>query len=263
MRPQRIPWASPARNTIVVAGGGFTGIETAAEMPARLREALGEDADVNVIAVDRHDEVAAELGAGPRPVITQALEELGVTWRLGVTVASVDENGLTTANGERIDAKTVIWTAGVRASALTQQIPAERDAFGRLHVDGHLRVKGVDTVFATGDVAYAATDDEGNHAAMSCQHAMNLGRSAGHNVAADLLGLAPTLGRRIAVAATVRGALGEPLHHARLNAWRMRRGREMGSPGPGCLRTQAIVSTTPPSTRSAAPVVAEACAEQT
>ncbi|MHA7683989.1 NAD(P)/FAD-dependent oxidoreductase [Cupriavidus sp. PET2-C1] len=183
--------ASAARNTIVVAGGGFTGIETAAEMPARLREALGEDAEVNVIVVDRHDEVAAELGAGPRPVITQALEALGVTWRLGASVASVDENGLTTADGERIDAKTVIWTAGVRASALTQQIPAQRDAFGRLHVDSNLRVKGVDAVFATGDVAYAATDDDGNYAAMSCQHAMNLGRSAGHNVAADLLGLAP------------------------------------------------------------------------
>ncbi|MDF3888591.1 NAD(P)/FAD-dependent oxidoreductase [Cupriavidus basilensis] len=182
---------SPARNTVVVAGGGFTGIETAAEMPARLREALGEDADVNVIVVDRNDEVAAELGAGPRPVITQALDALGVSWRLGSAVASVDENGLTTADGQRIDARTVIWTAGVRASSLTQQIPAPRDAFGRLHVDSSLRVKGVDTVFATGDVAYAATDDEGNYAAMSCQHAMNLGRSAGHNVAADLLGLAP------------------------------------------------------------------------
>ncbi|KJK24908.1 pyridine nucleotide-disulfide oxidoreductase [Burkholderiaceae bacterium 16] len=183
--------ASPARNTVVVAGGGFTGIETAAEMPARLREALGEDADVNVVVVDRNDEVAAELGAGPRPVITQALDALGVSWRLGSAVASVDENGLTTADGQRIDARTVIWTAGVRASSLTQQIPAQRDTFGRLHVDSSLRVKGVDTVFATGDVAYAATDDEGNYAAMSCQHAMNLGRSAGHNVAADLLGLAP------------------------------------------------------------------------
>ena len=43
-------------------------------------------------------------------------------------------------------------------------------------------------VFATGDCAYAATDNEGNYASMSCQHAMNLGRSAGHNVAADLIG---------------------------------------------------------------------------
>lgn len=178
-----------ARNTVVVAGGGFTGIETAAEMPARLRAALGEHVDVKVVVVDRNRQIGAELGAGPRPVITQALEELGVTWRLGTAVNSVDADGLTLSDGSRIDAKTVIWTAGVRASSLTAQIPAERDAFGRLHVDRNLRVEGVANVFATGDVAYAATDDEGNHAMMSCQHAMNLGRSAGHNVAADLLGV--------------------------------------------------------------------------
>lgn len=46
----------------------------------------------------------------------------------------------------------------------------------------------MDTIYATGDVAYAATDEDDNHAMMSCQHAMNLGRS---NVAADLLGEAP------------------------------------------------------------------------
>jgi NADH dehydrogenase len=180
-----------ARNTVVVAGGGFTGIETAAEMPARLRAALGANAKVRVIIVERNKEIGPDLGAGPRPVIVEALESLGVQWRLGAAVTSVDADGLSTSDGERIEASTVIWTAGVRASALTAQIPAERDALGRLHVDRNLRVLGVDTVYATGDVAYAATDDEGNHAMMSCQHAMNLGRSAGHNVAADLLGEAP------------------------------------------------------------------------
>ncbi|CAL8476622.1 NAD(P)/FAD-dependent oxidoreductase [Caballeronia sp. S22] len=182
---------TPARNTVVVVGGGFTGIETAAEMPARLRAALGADAKVRVIIVERNKEIGPDLGAGPRPVIVEALESLGVQWRLGAAVTSVDANGLSTSDGERIEASTVIWTAGVRASALTAQIPAERDALGRLHVDRNLRVLGVDTVYATGDVAYAATDDEGNHAMMSCQHAMNLGRSADHNVAADLLGDAP------------------------------------------------------------------------
>jgi NADH dehydrogenase len=146
---------------------------------------------VRVIIVERNKEIGPDLGAGPRPVIVEALESLGVQWRLGAAVTSVDANGLTTSDGERIEASTVIWTAGVRANALTAQIPAERDALGRLHVDRNLRVLGVDTVYATGDVAYAATDDEGNHAMMSCQHAMNLGRSAGHNVAADLLGDAP------------------------------------------------------------------------
>ncbi|MFM0322481.1 NAD(P)/FAD-dependent oxidoreductase [Caballeronia glebae] len=182
---------SPARNTVVVAGGGFTGIETAAEMPARLRAALGENANVRVVIVERNEEIGPDLGAGPRPVIVEALESLGVEWRLGAAVTSVDAGGLTTSNGERVESSTVIWTAGARASALTAQIPAERDALGRLHVDRNLRVLGVDTVYATGDVAYAATDDEGNHAAMSCQHAMALGRSAGNNVAADLLGDAP------------------------------------------------------------------------
>ncbi|MCI3204280.1 MULTISPECIES: NAD(P)/FAD-dependent oxidoreductase [Pandoraea] len=183
--------ASPERNTVVVAGAGFTGIETAAEMPSRLREILGENTDVRVVMVERNDAVGPDLGPGPRPIITQALTELGVTWTLGSGVASVDERGVTLENGERIDADTVIWTAGARANTLTAQIPAERDAFGRLLVDANLKVLGLDEVYATGDCARAATDDAGNPTMMACQHAISLGRSAGHNVAADLLGEAP------------------------------------------------------------------------
>lgn len=180
---------TPARNTIVVAGGGFTGIETAAEMPARLRAVLGEDTQVRVVVVERNEAIGPDLGPGPRPVIETALRDLGVTWLLGQGVTAVDANGVTTADGTRIESKTVIWTAGVRASALTAQIPAQRDAAGRLYVDSNLAVEAVPGVYATGDVASAATDDEGNRTLMSCQHAMNLGRSAGHNAAADLLGL--------------------------------------------------------------------------
>lgn len=180
--------AGKARNTVVVAGAGFTGIETAAELPARLRAILGETEEVDVVLVDREAELGPDLGPGPRPVITRALTELGVRWKLGSGVAFVDAQGATLASGERIDAQTVVWTAGARASALTAQVPGERDRFGRLHVDRDLKVMGVDDVYATGDCAYAATDEAGNHAAMSCQHAMNLGRSAGHNAAADLLG---------------------------------------------------------------------------
>lgn len=179
---------SKRRNKVVIAGAGFTGIETAAELPQRLRDILGKDIDVNVILVDRNSEIGLDLGPGPRPVIIQALTKLGVTWKLGSGVSTIGAQGVTLEDGERIEADTVIWTAGARASELTAQIPAERDSFGRLHVDSNLKVKGVDTVYATGDCAYAATDNEGNFTMMSCQHAMNLGRSAGHNVAADLIG---------------------------------------------------------------------------
>ena len=177
------------RDTVVVAGGGFTGIEAATEVPSRLREILGKDSKTRVIIVDRNKAIAPDMGDSSRPVIEEALRKLGVETRLGAGVASLDKNGVTLSSGEHIETETVIWAAGIRAAPLTQQIPAERDNFGRLLVDRDLRVPGVDGVFATGDAARAACDDDGNYALMSCQHATRMGAFAGNNAAAELLGV--------------------------------------------------------------------------
>jgi NADH dehydrogenase len=178
------------RDTIVVAGGGFTGIEAATEIPARLRAILGKDARPRVIIVERNSAIAPDMGEGPRPIIEEALRKLGVETRLGAGVASLDASGITLSDGERIETETVIWAAGIRAAPLTTQIPAERDNFGRLLVDRDLRVPSVPGVFATGDAARAASDDVGNYALMSCQHATRMGAFAGNNAAAELLRMA-------------------------------------------------------------------------
>lgn len=182
--------ASKARNTVVVAGGGFTGIEVATEMPARLRELFGSDAGTRIIIVDRGEVIAPAMGAEARPVIEDALRKLGVETQFGAGVASLDATSVTLTNGERIETSTVIWAAGMRAAPLTAQIPAERDSFGRLLVDQDMRVSAVPGVFATGDAARAACDDSGHYALMSCQHAIRMGAFAGHNAAAELLGAA-------------------------------------------------------------------------
>ncbi|WP_038975509.1 NAD(P)/FAD-dependent oxidoreductase [Bradyrhizobium japonicum] len=174
------------RDTVVVAGGGFTGIEAATELPARLRAIFGQNARTRVIIVERNGAIAPDMGEGSRPVIEQALHKLGVETRLGTGVASLDKSGVTLSTGEHIETETVVWAAGIRAAPLTAQIPAERDNFGRLLVDRDLRVTGVAGVFATGDAARAACDDEGNYALMSCQHATRMGAFAGNN-AAELL----------------------------------------------------------------------------
>jgi NADH dehydrogenase len=181
--------ASTARDTIVVAGGGFTGIEVATEIPARLRAILGGNAKPRVIIVDRGEAIAADMGAGPRPIIEDALRKLGVEARLGAGVTKLDKSGVTLSSGEHIESATVIWAAGMRAASVTSQIPAERDNFGRLLVDRNLRVPSVPGVFATGDAARAASDDVGNYALMSCQHATRMGAFAGNNAAAELLGV--------------------------------------------------------------------------
>ena len=56
--------------------------------------------------------------------------------------------GVTLTDGTAIAAATVVWTAGMRATALTRQIPGRHDELGRLVVDEHLRVVGVLAVFA-------------------------------------------------------------------------------------------------------------------
>ncbi|MFJ7810833.1 NAD(P)/FAD-dependent oxidoreductase [Pseudomonas asiatica] len=188
--------ASPARNTVVVCGGGFTGIETATEMPARLRAILGASAALRVVVVDRGAQVGAALGAGITPSIIAACEQAGVEWKAGASVVAVDAGGVTLDNGEHIASNTVIWTVGVKASPLTAQVAGERDNFGRLKVDGHLKVLGQDHVYATGDTAWAAVDELGNHALMTCQHAIPMGRHSGNNAAADLLGLQPVVYRQ-------------------------------------------------------------------
>jgi NADH:ubiquinone reductase (H+-translocating) len=179
--------ALKARDTVIVAGGGFTGIEVGTEMPSRLRGILGDNAKPRVVIVERGEAIAPDMGAGPRPVIEDALRQLGVETRLGVGVEALDKSGVTLANGERIESATVIWAAGMRAAPLTMQIPAERDNFGRLLVDRDLRVPSVPGVFATGDAAKAVSDDIGNSALMSCQHATRMGAFAGNNAAAELL----------------------------------------------------------------------------
>jgi NADH dehydrogenase FAD-containing subunit len=175
---------SPARNTIVVCGGGFTGIELATELPKR----LGHIKDYRIILVENGDQIGLALGPGPRPVITQALKDLGIEVKAGSPVAEIDADGVSLASGELVETKTAIWTAGVRATPLTQQFPAPKDGLSRLHVDQHLRIPTTENAFVTGDAACALADTEGHYALMSCQHALQLGRVSGHNAAADLLG---------------------------------------------------------------------------
>ncbi|HDR2659806.1 TPA: NAD(P)/FAD-dependent oxidoreductase [Enterobacter asburiae] len=183
--------ASPERSTVVVCGGGFTGIELATELPTRLHSRLGENTAIKVVVVERGAVIGGRYSEALRKTIEDASRELGVEWRLNSEVEAIDANGVTLKNGERIAASTVVWTAGVEATPLSKQIDGERDNQGRLIVTESLQVPAHPDIYATGDMAHAKTDDAGNTALMTCQHAIQLGKFAGHNAAASLLNIAP------------------------------------------------------------------------
>ncbi|WP_328885809.1 NAD(P)/FAD-dependent oxidoreductase [Streptomyces sp. NBC_00316] len=187
---QRLPQrpAMAGRFTAVVIGAGFTGLEMATELVTRLRELAGDADDACVVLVERADVLGPELGGDPHPHISSVLSDLGVEMRLGKAVELVTDSEVELSDGELIPSSTVIWTAGMAASPLTQCIPSERVRSGRLRVDEFLRVLGAPEVFATGDTA-AAVADGGHTVIQSCRHAITMGKLAGHNVAADILGL--------------------------------------------------------------------------
>jgi NADH:ubiquinone reductase (H+-translocating) len=196
--------ASAGQLTVVVVGAGLTGIEAATAMPGKLRVVLAQANTMRpflVILADHNPQVGSDMGESARPVIEEAFAGLGIETRLGVDIVAIGPSGVMLTSGEEIPAATVVWCTGMRANPLTRLFPVEHDHFGRIPVDACMRVKGVATVFAAGDVAWAMMDDR--HASvMSCQHGRPMGRFAGHNVVCDLFGL-PMLPLHIAWYVTV------------------------------------------------------------
>lgn len=173
------------RYVAVVIGAGLTGVEIAAELPGRLASIAPRAEDVRVILMDRTKVIAEAMGEA-QPVIEQAMAALKVDLKPSAAVNKVTDMGIELADGEMIEAATVVWCGGMRANPLMEQFAVDRDELGRLPVDDCLRVQGLADVFAAGDCARLLVD--GRPSVMSCQQGRPMGRYAGHNVVSDLLG---------------------------------------------------------------------------
>jgi NADH dehydrogenase len=177
----------PARRrveqTIVVVGGGPTGVELAGIIPGIARVALRRDfrridtRETRVVLVEGGNRL---LPSFPEPLSERArrdLVELGVEVRLGSIVTAVDRSGVSIGD-ERIDAGTVLWAAGNAASPLARSIGVPLDRAGRVLAEPDLSVSGHPEIYVAGDIAAVpmeggglvpgvapAANQEGRHAA--------------------------------------------------------------------------------------------------
>jgi NADH dehydrogenase len=178
----------PRLTRTVVVGAGYSGAELAAALSDFVHEAaetyFGASVRPEVILVDAVDRVTPALSERLSDAAAAQLEERKVEMRLGTKVASVDADGLTFEGGERIDAATVVWAAGVRPNPLigTLGLPTER---GRLVTDGRMRAS--ETVYALGDVA-AVPDGSGSVSPPTAQFAVRQARYLGTNLPRMLAG---------------------------------------------------------------------------
>lgn len=211
------PAERDAHLTIVVIGGGATGVEMAGSIAELAKAALARDfrridpRQAKIILIESGPRV---LGAFPEDLSDAAmtsLAKLGVTVRTDTRVSDC-QKGYVRVGDEKIPAATVIWAAGVKASPAAEWLKAKADRAGRVIVESDFSVPGQENIFVIGDTA-SATDANGVVIPGVAPAAKQAGRYAARVIRAKLhgkpapspfryrnLGTMATIGRHAGVA---------------------------------------------------------------
>jgi NADH dehydrogenase len=201
--------------TFVVVGGGPTGVELAGALKEIGTHALQKDfrkidpGEARVVLVEGADRVLPPYVPEQSAEAERELAALGVEVKKSARVTSIDADGVRIGD-ERIDARTVLWAAGVASSPLARSLGVPLDRAGRVIVGPDLTVKEHPDIFVIGDMA-AATDD-GKPIPGVAGAAVQEGQHTAKNVIRKIEGQAPaafhyvdrgslaTIGRAAAVA---------------------------------------------------------------
>jgi NADH:ubiquinone reductase (H+-translocating) len=163
-KPSRMLRSAGRLLNFVIVGGGPTGVEMAGAVAELAKRALASD----FRAIDPRQARIILVEAAPRlltpfdPSLSEdakgSLEELGVEVRLGAGVTAVDCGGVSLGS-ERIEARTIIWGAGVMASPVGRWLGITTDHLGRVFVKPDLSIPCHSNIFVIGDVAHALGSD--------------------------------------------------------------------------------------------------------
>jgi NADH dehydrogenase len=144
--------------TFVVIGGGPTGVELAGAIAELARVALRRDfrtidpTDARILLIEAGPRLLASLPPMLSSAARDSLEELGIEVRLGTAVTHCDADGVTIGE-ERLSAATIVWGAGVMASAAAHWLGVPADRVGRVIVDADLTLPGHPEISCIGDTA--------------------------------------------------------------------------------------------------------------
>lgn len=207
--------------TFVVVGGGFSGVETVAQVNDFVREAARhyrriDHGAIRVILLHAQDRILPELNEELARVAHRHLERLGVEVWVRRTLEAVTEREAILDGGEEVPTCTLVATIGAATNPLIASLDCEKDARGRAVVTPELQLVGREDVWALGDCAAVPNAATGSLAPPTAQFAVREAEVVAQNVAAAIrggarrrfsypgLGQFVSLGRRSAVAEVLR-----------------------------------------------------------
>ena len=198
----------PSELGFVFVGAGYAGVEALGELNDMAHAALRSYPTLRGVPqrwvlVDAAPKILPEIPRGLGAYASKRLEQRGVEIHVGTTLESYDGEEAVLANGTRIPARMLVWTAGVRASPLLPELDLPLDERGRVVVDETLRVEGSEHVWALGDCAAVKNvKTPGVVDPPTCQHALRQARRLAKNLTGPpkpygyrMLGQVATLGR--------------------------------------------------------------------
>jgi NADH dehydrogenase len=181
--------------TFVFVGGGYSGVQGLAELEDLAREAahgyrtVGRD-DMRWVLIEAADRILPEIGASLSEYVANRLRDRGVEVLLSTKLESAEDGQIVLSDGQRFEADTLVWTAGVRANPAVERLgfPLRE---GRIDVDEYLRIRGVDAAWAAGDCAAVPDRTTGGICPPTAQYALRQARRIAKNVLAVLGGRRP------------------------------------------------------------------------
>jgi NADH:ubiquinone reductase (H+-translocating) len=174
--------------SFVFVGGGYAGLEGIAELQGFVRDAIKRyprcrETGARFTLVDAAARVMPEIQKQLADWTVELLSKRGVEFRLSTTVSEVRPDSVVLSDGEVLKTRTVVWTAGVRASPVATRLglPLEN---GRIICDEYMRVQGYENIWALGDIAAVPDPAQpGRACPPTAQHAIRQGKLLGKNIA--------------------------------------------------------------------------------
>jgi NADH dehydrogenase len=145
--------------TVVLVGGGPTGVELAGAFSELVHLVLRKDfprldmGEVRMVLVEGQQSVLTAFAPRLQRAAIRTLKRKGVELRLGVTVGEARDDAVVLAGGEEIAAATIVWSAGVRGSAVASMLGVETTRGGQIAVTPTTQLPGHPEVFVIGDLA--------------------------------------------------------------------------------------------------------------
>lgn len=186
----------PARRawhlTVLVVGGGYSGVEAAGEINDLMRGSARyfrnwRESEVRVLLLHSREQILQEISPGLREFARKKMERAGVEMVLNARATSATPEGVGLHDGRFLKGGTVVCTIGSSAAPLINGLNAVKEK-GRLATEPDLRLKGLQNVWGVGDCAWIINAENGEVAPTTGQFAEREGRQCAQNIARVLRG---------------------------------------------------------------------------